>query len=331
MYDVAIYDSVGLAISHRLYDIQGLGGSEFQQLLLAESIAQNGYNVLYLSKKSTVFLQKYDEGSIRYAPLDHEFETKNLIIVRNSQYNWKKQNYENLFVYAHDTNYGSLYRDAHNEMFKNTNAKLLCVSAWQEKLFQPLNWATTVVHNSIPDWVFDFDISQKKKQFIYASAAWKGLPNTLSVFNQIKNTPDFKDYKLKVLSPGYENFDGNHLTNSDIEWVGSVKFNEVIKHIAESQALLYYNTMAETFGIVPVLAAVLKTTPLIYQADRTWYSGGALPEIIGSRFVTDNFGDFIKLIYNYQNVTGQLRTIDYRHLSQTQIFENFWKPVLDLK
>lgn len=327
MFDTAIFDAEGVAVSHKLYDKAALGGSEFQQLLLAEALADNGYNVLYLSKNPTTYLQKYTFGSIKYAPLDYKFETENLILVRNSPYDWKQNNYKKAFVYAHDTNYGGIYSQAHSEMFQNTNARLVCVSNWQAQLFKELNWPTTVVYNSIPDSVFNTPVVQKKKQFIYASAMWKGLQQTIDFFNQIKQNPRYKGYKLKVLSPGYENFDGNFLTNQDIEWVGAVKFNDVIKHIAESESLLYYNTMAETFGIVPALAAILSTTPIIYQADKTWHSGGALPEIVGPQFVVDNFSDFVKMMFTHKP-TGQS---DYKYLSQSYIFENHWKPLLGLE
>ncbi len=332
MYDVTIYDSVGLGVSHKLYDTQGLGGSEFQQLLLAESLAEAGFKVLYLSKNTLSNHVDYQgNGSIDYQTLHTNFKTNNLIIVRNSKYDWKIGNFKKVFVWSHDTNYGNLYNDAHGEMFANIKATLLCVSDWQKKLFDPLNWNTLVVYNSIPDFVFDYKLPEKKKQFIYASAAWKGLQQTVGIFNQLKNNNEFKDFKLKILSPGYENFNGQNLSNNDIEWIGSVKFDEVVKYVAESYGLLYYNTMAETYGIVPVLAASLKTVPLIYQSDNTWYSGGALTETVGSKFVANNFNDYVKLIFNHKSLKENLNKINYQALaSKKAIFANRWKSVLDL-
>lgn len=325
MFDVVIYDSVGLPISHKLYDQQALGGSEFQQLLLAEKLAESGYNVAYLSKNLVSHLQKYDKGNLYYYPLNTQLETKNLILVRNSPYN-NNIKFKKVFVWAHDTNYGNIYNEAHGDLFHKYNANLICVSNWQAKLFEPLGWKISVIYNSIPDWVFNYPIPNKKKQFIYASAAWKGLHQTINVFNQLKQQPKFQDYKLIVLNPGYDGFDGKTLNNPDIVWQGAVKFNEVVKHIAESEALLYYNTMAETFGIVPVLASLLETTPLIYQTDKQWESGGALPEIIGESWVANNFNDFIKLIFN----PSRCSTYKDREFSQSHVFENYWQYVLEL-
>lgn len=331
MYDVTIYDAVGVGVSHKLYELKGLGGSEFQQLLLAESLAENGNSVLYVSKNPSSYTQKYEHGKIDYKPLGTDFETNNLILIRNSSYAWETGKFKKVFVWAHDTNYGDLYPSAHSAMFKNIDATLICVSQWQAKLFEPLGWKTIVIPNMIPDSVFSTDTSNKKKQFIYASAAWKGLPNTISIFNQLKNSPKFSDYKLKILSPGYENFDGNHLSSNDIEWVGSVKFSEVVQNIAESEALLYYNTMAETFGIVPLLAAQLQTTPLVYQADKTWYPGGAIPEIIGERFVANTFPQFISIIYNKDNLKTSLDYRDYaRRFTQSVNFTGNWLRYLNL-
>ncbi len=144
----------------------------------------------------------------------------------------------------------------------------------------------TFIYNSLPDEVYEYKASRTKEltKFIYASAAMKGLNETVSFFKTMKKDYFFKKAELTVLSPGYDKPSNDILNDKKLTFKGALPFQNVVKELAASNAMLYVNTMPETYGISVVLSEVLGTTPFVLFTNHA----GALPEVLNSDHVMSN-------------------------------------------
>ncbi len=84
-FDVIFFDNVGTPYVGSAPRLQGLGGSEFQTILVAEGLAKAGLNVLCFN--NTPFAAK--ENGVWYFPTEAlkytPYKTKALVMLRNSQ------------------------------------------------------------------------------------------------------------------------------------------------------------------------------------------------------------------------------------------------------
>ena len=83
--DVILFDSIGSPYDGNTMHKCGMGGSEFQAILLLEELAKEGYKVICLNNSNK---ESFVNG-VLYAPNNlidiHKFKCKNLIIHRYSE------------------------------------------------------------------------------------------------------------------------------------------------------------------------------------------------------------------------------------------------------
>lgn len=312
--DVILYDEVGSPYSGTTIEQAGMGGSEFQAILLLEQLSEQGKNVICLNNTR----QEHFVKGVLYLPNDyvkkHSFKCRNLIIHRYSQPPAIKC--IKAFMWATDLN------GPHNlhfyDLFEEKKLNLISLSEFQSNLF-PKNWNKHVIYYMIPDWVYDYKIPEKKKNFIYASSIMKGFGPTLEYWKFLKLKNLLKDKTLKVCLPGYDN-PQNSLAdeNFNIEYLGTLPFRKVVETIADCEGMFYVNTMPETFGISIVLAEALKTTPYVFGINGL----GSLSELLNSQTLTNDMGIFINYFKNYKYTESKSR------IFKAEMVMKHWKKIL---
>lgn len=278
-FDVIILDSVGVAFSGDSPQFNGLGGSEFEQILLAEGLKASGVSVACINRlPSWCKVRGADYIPIEMVSYD-KFECKSLILERSTPVP-----HENIIKSSRIFRWLTDAGEANNA----TNGEVrVFVSKWQ------LEWIggvglQEIIHNMLPDWVYDIKPNRNTKanSFIYASAAMKGLTHTLNYFASMKKTREFKNATLKVLNPGYDLPSG--IEADGVTFLGALPFHRVVEEMQTCRSFLHISTFKETFGIVHVLAEVLGLNVFVHQAT----GQDALREVCNSRLVTNNAVEF---------------------------------------
>lgn len=285
-YDAVFFDTVGMAYTGATPHHAGLGGSEFQAILLAEALAARGRRVLVLNNCTAA--ERYEH--VDYAPhaqadLD-AIECDVLLIQRYSRLPPIRA--RKIVIAASDIP-GSHY-DHFDSLFAGPrDVSLVAVSDWQRRLF-PRNWRTLVVPNMLPDYVYDVACDADPSRFVYASAALKGLDATLSAWRELHMDKAMAHTRLSVCTPGYDPVDAESLAKQGVRFLGSLPFRQVVDEIAASAGLFFVNTWTETFSIVAALAEALhRRTHILCASDP-----GALPTTINSPLLTGDRDTFLR-------------------------------------
>jgi hypothetical protein len=283
-YDVILFDSLGVPYTGTTPEHSGLGGSEWQSILLAEGLARRGHRVLVLNRT----LLPARERGVDY--LNHEtayersFSCGALVVVRAS--NVPPLAYERLLVWVTDAGFKA--HQHFEAFFSQPNATLVTISAWQRSLF-PASWRAEVIPNVLPDSVYEVRDRPDRRRFVYASAAFKGLTATLEAWQEVKRDPRLAEAELSVCTPGYDPVDEAAIARAGCKHLGSLPFDAVVRTIASSAGLFYVNAFPETFCIVAALAEALGRRVHILCLKQV----GALHETTTSPLVTTHRPEFV--------------------------------------
>lgn len=319
-FDVVFYDNIGMPFIGSTPRNEALGGSELELVLLAEKLAQYGKKVLIINN----FDFPAYEYNVYYYPIsllkEHKIHCKNFIINRYSKPFNDHVIFENLFIYLQD-----IYVPEHAQWFDYIHqnypkAIFITVSKWLQTLL-PSSFKSVCIYNMIPDWVYNFQTNRIPNKYIYCSAAFKGLNETIELWMQLKKNPLLKKAELYVCNPGYDKVDEKFLKENKINFLGNLPFHLLIQEIASSMGLFYVNRIPETFCIIAALAQALKTNTHILCLN----SFGALPEVLfGNPFITNNSEHFVKNFIQNYNKPNQVPSTQI--FSTDLIFEN-WKKL----
>lgn len=322
-FDVIIFDSVGMPFIGSSPRFGGLGGSELEEILLAEGLAKMGLTVACINNIPYGAVQ----NGVYYFSTEvfgfHKFKTKSLVTLRNSPIPLEYIDFDKHFVWVTDLpNPGY---DIINKMVEQRpNTQVITVSQWHNSLF-PQHWKKTFVYNQIPDDVYKVkELKHKDRiKFIYASAAQKGLDETVNFWKTIKKEYPFKKSELTVLSPGYDQPSKNSL-DAKITFKGAMNFYDTVREISSSQAMLYINKMPETFGISPVMSEVLGVPPFILCLNQP----GALLETLNSPYITNSQEQYYKWLLEFEKNPSKFVTKgkDYRSSTIMPI----WRDILSV-
>lgn len=315
--DIILFDTVGIEYDGSTYRTKGMGGSEFQAILLLEELSKKGYKTICLnnSKKETQI------NNVLYLPniyiKKYKFKCNNLIIHRNSEI--PNIFFKKAFLWATDLNSTASLR--YIKYFKNKQISLITLSNYQYNLY-PTNWEKQIINFIIPDFVYSYKQAQPKlnNNYIYSSSMMKGYNSTLEVWKYLKDNDILQESDtLNVCLPGYDNPNYN-LSNKEynINYFKSLNFNQVVELTNSCIGLFYVNTLPETFGISIVLADILNTTPYVCGISDL----GALPEFINNKYLTTDIEQFI----NYFKVPNTYQPKRKDFTSNTIIKE--WEKIL---
>ena len=283
-YDIVFYDTVGMAYTGLTPQRQGLGGSEFEAILLAEALAARGARVLVLNNTPA---PEHCNG-VEYA---HHSESSRvprcaaLILQRYSTL--PAIDAAKILIAASDIP-GSAYDHLDGLVASARDVTLVAVSEWQKELF-PRNWSRTVIPNMLPDFVYEVERSVNPRKFVYASAALKGLKETIEAWKELVGDGNPRQLELHVCTPGYDSYDANALGALGVRFLGSLPFAQVVEEIATSAGLFFVNTHSETFCIVAALAEALRRRTHILCASHP----GALPTTLNSPLLTTEREKFL--------------------------------------
>jgi len=313
--DVIFFDSIGSPYDGNTMHQSGMGGSEFQAILLLEELAKEGYKVICLNNYNT---ESFVNG-VLYAPNNYvnkyKFKCNNLIIHRYSDI--PKIASKKAFMWATDLN--GVHNLKFYKLFEEKKLTLITLSQFQNDLF-PKFWDKHVIYFMIPDWVYEYSIPENKKNFIYASSLMKGYSSTLPLWKYLKNEKILSQTDmLNVCLPGYDN-PVQDISDEDygVNYLGTLKFKEVVELMAKCRGMFYVNTMPETFGISVVLADILKTTPFVYGVNNL----GSLPELVDNKNLTTDMQEYINMFKNYSIKDSAPRNF------RPKMVIKWWKKVL---
>jgi len=315
--DIILFDSIGMPYTGNTMHEKGMGGSEFQAILLLEELAKEGYKVICFNNCER---QTYI-NNVLYLPNvlvnKYKVKCKNLIIHRYSDI--PKIAHKKAFMWATDLN--GVHNLKFYKLFEEKKLSLITLSKFQDGLF-PAHWNKHIIYFMIPDWVYDYPIPQNKKNYIYASSLMKGYPYTLQMWKYLKDEKILSGTDvLNVCLPGYDNPSNNISDeNYNVNYLGTLNFKEVVELMAKCKGMFYVNNMPETFGISVVLADILQTTPYVYGLNGL----GSLPELINNNSLTSDMHNYINYFKNY--ASNQQSPRNFR----PQMVIKWWKKILDL-
>lgn len=296
--DVVIFDSIGTPYTTNTMYESGMGGSEFQSILLLKELAKLGKKVICINNT----LNTVVDNNILYIPIihytDYKIKCKNLIIHRTS--NIPKIPHKKAFIWVTDLN--GPYNLKHYNILSSHKVELITLCDFHKNIF-PSTWIKHVLPFIIPDEVYNYKLPEKSG-FVYASSIMKGYGATLQFWIHLKDNGYLKDKTLSVCLPGYDN-PGYDISNKkyDINYLGSLPFSKVLDVLAKSEGMFYVNTMPETFGISVVLAEILGCKPYVYGINGL----GSLSEVLKNRdTLTTDMKDFIDYFTqpNNKSITG---------------------------
>ena len=137
--DVILFDSIGSPYDGNTMHQSGMGGSEFQAILLLEELAKEGYKVICLNNCNT---ESFING-VLYAPNTYtnkyKFKCNNLIIHRYSDI--PKIASKKAFMWATDLN--GVHNLKFYKLFEEKKLTLITLSQFQNDLF-PKFWAAGI-------------------------------------------------------------------------------------------------------------------------------------------------------------------------------------------
>lgn len=322
-FDVIIFDSVGTSFIGSTPRIMGQGGSEFQEILLAEGLAKAGLSVMCINNTP---YNAFQNGVWYFSPEILNFKkltTKRLITLRSSPIPASYIDFESHFVWLTDLPNPS-YDIVARMVQERPQTTIVAVSNWHKNLF-PAHWKKTFVYNQIPDEVYKVRENRPKDKLklIYASAAQKGLDETVQFWKMLKKEYAFKKSELVVLSPGYDR-PSKEAVDSKINFKGAMPFYDTVREISSSNAMLYVNKLPETFGISPVLSEILNTPPFVLCLQNP----GALQETLSQPFVTNDSTQYMEWLIDFSKNPAKFNTTakDYRSSKMIPI----WREVLSV-
>lgn len=283
--DVVVFADIGTAYTTKtMYEI-GMGGSEFQVILLANELNKKGKKVVCINPCNKAELQ----DGVLYLPVkeykNYDIKCNNLIIHRLSSI--PKIPHKKAFMWATDLN------GPHNlhfyNYFEENKIEIITLSNFQNNLFSK-EWSKHVIPFIIPDEVYNYPIPEKSG-YVYASSILKGYRATSQSWVYLKTQNCLKDKQLNVCLPGYDNPEKSLSdSNFKINYLGTLPFKQVLDVIAKSEGMFYVNLHQETFGISIVLAEILKCVPYVYGINGL----GSLTDVLNTKeTLTTDMREFV--------------------------------------
>ena len=249
-------------INKQYWEENGLGGSEYAVIKLAEQFAKNGHDVIVsgmvkTSKSDGVFYCDYTEL--------HKSQHFDVVIATNYIHYLRLLDDLNItfgksYFWLHNFDFYPYYNgvslpnDGLDYLKDNRITQFIAVSDYQksklEKLWPDMVGRISVLTNAVDpsDWE-DIDVPKFKNKFIYTSAADRGLENLLKIWPKIRKK--LPDATLWVATPPYalswyesyvDIYDGVH-------FLGNLPPKELYTQIKSAEFWMYPSQYDETYCI----------------------------------------------------------------------------------
>lgn len=332
MKDVLFYDAVGMPYTGTTLRTGGLGGTEQFIVLLAEELVKEGLSVTVATKTAA----RTEVNGVEYVPLQDAPPTETLVHLRYGDLHCADF-YKRRILFCTDSvdiSLGSYDKYGH-EFRKNTDLVVVC--RWQLELFKQrglTGWRSEhVITGILPESVLAKKTGKPPKyphRFVYASAARKGLRETLEAWRWLAH-PLGGDAELVITNPGYDVEEAARIYRSaprpNTSLVGVLpSMDAVADLIAESAGLFYVNTYAECSSITLAMAEALGRR--VHMLCKAGYGG--TKDTIRSRLVTDNADifrrDFYEALANPELARWYGEPYDFRASFVTKAWLALVKP-----
>lgn len=270
-FDVLIAQSGGLAATGMTVRNSPTGGSEFQVVLLAEALAAAGYSV---GVASPVFAFCLVNG-VTYLPV-HELHGRpdpygvrhpsaavscDVLVCERTGGIPPGVSFNRIVFDLHDLPDPRL-EYVIERMHEIDGAQVVVHSPFMQTLLS--DWPrVSVIPCMVPDSFYGqprpVKIVEKARNYVYGSAAMKGLEPTMALWRELKRTKNypFKRATLTITSPGYDSFDPKLLEGApDVRVYHGLSPAGMQVLLSASDGLFMVSSFPETFGIVMAQAEI---------------------------------------------------------------------------
>lgn len=307
-FDVVISQTIGVPATGSTVRSKPTGGSEWQAVLLAESLAARGFRVGYIGP---FFAYAMDRG-VQYIPHGEVVGRKDAsgahrptakvrtrVLISQRFGTLPPVEFNRLVFDLHDIPDQRL-QGVMAAMQEVPNSAVVVHSHFTHSLLD--GWpSVNVIPCMLPDEFYGNAISCSDKalqsaigeggatsvspkvrtrpRYVYGSAAMKGLEPTLALWKELKRkkVPTFRRAILTVTSPGYDAINPEWLKDAkDVEVVTDLSPAGMQDLLADSDGIFMVSTYPETFGIVfhqcEVAGKPARVLQLHRQMDALWGS-----------------------------------------------------------
>lgn len=240
----------------------GIGGSEYAVIKLAEEFASNGHEVFVSGEVYTEFIDGVNY--VHSGDLEHNQHFDVVIATNYIHYilflETINVTFDKSYFWMHNDSFYPWYmgerllNNGNDYLLSDKMTKIVCVSkvlADDIKQQHPQAADKVIyIENAIDPTDFEgIDVERNKDQFIYTSAADRGLENLLNIWPSIKEMKP--SATLYIASPPYaldwyDNYKGDY---EDVYFIGNQNPKNLYKLIKQSEYWVYPSQYYETFCI----------------------------------------------------------------------------------
>tara|TARA_B110000211_G_scaffold14140_1_gene14838 strand:+ start:8989 stop:10152 length:1164 start_codon:yes stop_codon:yes gene_type:complete len=261
------------------WESEGIGGSEYCVIKLAEYLAKEGHTVVvtgnvegcYMNKVTYVdyeaILNKGNErgaNSIAFTVFDWAIGVNYIHYMEaldGASLYYKKSLFWMHNTDFHDWYLGNKMDNARELLGSEKMNGIVCVSEWQREYIKK-EYSSSFIHNNIDpntyihvvnnaidlsDWD-DINDEKVKDRIIYSSATDRGLDSLLEMFPTLKNNNP--NLSLHICTPPYSEKWGYDVPELDgVKWLGALRPKQLYSEISKAEYWLYPSVYPETFCI----------------------------------------------------------------------------------
>jgi len=249
-------------ISKNYWLENGLGGSEYAVIKLAEQFANDGHEVIVSG-----MVENTESNGVSYYDYDSLGTFQHFDVVIGSNYIHYLQLMDDLnitfdksYFWIHNFEFYPWYKglelpNGGIDLLKdNRISKFIAVSEYQknklEKMWPDMKGRIKVLNNAIDpsDWE-DIDVPKFDNKFIYTSAPDRGLEHLLGIWPRIREM--IPDASLWVATPPYalEWYDSYVNEMDGVYFLGALSPSELYKQIKSAEYWVYPSQYDETYCI----------------------------------------------------------------------------------
>ena len=306
-FDVVLYDDCSTAFSPRLAEERGLGGVEWTLMLLAQALVDDGLSVLVLNK----FDSSWTAGRLEYGHFSRavsEAIVCDALVVSRWSAVPRAIEARRVVFSMHDI--PATWMFERTRKWLDEGAAAVCVSTWLADKIGELggrsgDWRRPVIAPMLLDECYERGV-RDPNVFVYASAAVKGLPETMDTWALIReHFPETHLTELHVATNGYDkpsDADARRMDELAVRSLGQLPARQVIAALRNAAGLFFVNAYPETHGIICSTALALGCRTHVLTLD----DPAALPETLaGAPLLTRDKHEFVESFVRAYRDTDQ--------------------------
>ncbi len=331
-FDIVVWDDLSAPFNPVLAEHKALGGVEWTLMLLAEALADEGLSVLVLNRSDRPWTYRpiCQAGWLEYGHVSRAFvETiacRTLIVSRSSAV--PPVLADRVVFSLHDI--PETWMFAGQRRWLDDGAAAVCVSSWQAaKLGAIADWCRPVIAPMMLDECYARG-PKDPNVFVYASAAMKGLRETIDAWALIRRLfPETHLTELWVATNGNDSpskADAARMVDLGARSLGQLPARRMLAALRNAAGLFFVNTYPETHCIVAGAALALGCRCHVL----TLADPAALPETLAdSPLLTADSHAFVEqFVARYRGESDWAMPLDRVPDRRARALLPAWKEVL---